>query len=123
MTDDHQRDQVIQELYDAALGSPDRPMATAGAYKLLAEWDGGLRDGRFLALLDAYLDLMHQMRFSSGHLTGYEADRWIEVHGDLRSSFDHISDVAVPSRDAAPSASDLQPGQCKRIALTGPLPR
>jgi hypothetical protein len=117
-----QRDQIIQELYDAALTAGDPPMATVGAYKLLSEWDGNLHDERFLALRDAYLNLMREMRFSSGHLTGYEAERWIELHGDLRYSFDRITDVAVPSREQAPQAVDLQPGQNRQIALTGPLP-
>ena len=74
-----QRDQVIQELYDAALADEDRPMATVGAYKLLAEYDGNLSDERFGALRDAYLNLMRDMGFSSGHLTGYESSRWIEL--------------------------------------------
>lgn len=63
-------------------------MATVGAYRLLAEFDGDLRDERFVALQDAYLNLMRDMGFSSMHLTGYESSRWIETHGDLRSSFD-----------------------------------
>lgn len=117
-----QRDRVIQELYDAAMTATDRLMATVGAYKLLCEWDGNLRDERFLALRDAYLNLMREMRFSSGHLTGYEAERWIELHGDLRYSFDRITDVAVPSEAQAPQAKDLRPGQNRRVALTGPLP-
>jgi hypothetical protein len=117
-----QREQVIQELYDAALRAADRPMATVGAYTLLCEWDGNLRDRRFVELRDAYLNLMHDMGFSSGHLTGYEADRWIEVHGDLRSSFDHITDVAVPSAGQAPQPKDLERGQSRRVALTGALP-
>ena len=83
-----QRDQVIQELYDAALADADRLMASVGAYKLLAEYDGNLRDERFVALQDAYLNLMHGMGFSSGHLNSYESSRWTETHGDLRSSFD-----------------------------------
>lgn len=83
-----QRDQVIQEIYDAAVTAANRPMATVGAYKLLAEYDGNLRDERFDTLRDAYLNLLRDMGFSSGHLTGYESQRWIETHGDLSSSFD-----------------------------------
>jgi hypothetical protein len=83
-----QREQVIQELYDAALVDADRPMATVGAYRLLAEYDGNLPDERFSTLRDAYLNLMRDMGFSSGHLTGNESSRWIELHGDLRSTFD-----------------------------------
>jgi hypothetical protein len=78
MTGDH-RDQVIQELYDAALGGPDRTMASVGAYKLLAEYDGKMEDERFVALQDAYLHLMRDMGFSGGCLTGYEFSRWVEI--------------------------------------------
>lgn len=119
---DERRDRVIQELYDAARTAADRPMATVGAYKLLCEWDGNLRDERFLALRDDYMNLLRDMRFSSGYLTGYEAERWVEIHGDLRYSFDRITDVAVPSGDQVPPAKDLQAGQHRRVALTGPLP-
>jgi hypothetical protein len=45
-------------------------MATVGAYKLLAEYDGNLSDERFGALRDAYLNLMRDMGFSSEHQDG-----------------------------------------------------
>lgn len=73
-----QREQVIQELYDAALQARDREMAMVGAYKLLCEFDGNLADERFQVLRDFYLDLMQRMGFSSAHLTGYEMQRWSE---------------------------------------------
>jgi hypothetical protein len=117
-----QRNQVIQELYDAALTAADRPMASVGAYKLLCESDGDLHDERFVVLRDAYLELAQESGFSSGNLTGYEAQRWNEVHGNLRYSFDRITDVAVPPVGQAPLVPELQPGQEMLIALTGPLP-
>ena len=73
-----QRDQVIQELYDAALQARDREMAMVGAYKLLCEFDGNLADERFQALRDFYLDLMQRMGFPSAYLTGYEMQRRAE---------------------------------------------
>jgi hypothetical protein len=126
------RDQVIQEIYEAAWGTA-APGTTArgttvserrvfGAYRLLAEFDGGLADQRFLELCDISLEYMHSMRFSSGHLTGYERDRWVATHGEVRSSFDGIVDVAVPSREDLPIARPLGLGESRLIALTAPLP-
>lgn len=114
-----QRDQVIQELYDAAVSAEDRPMATVGAYRVLCEWDGNLQDPRFAELRDAYLQLLHQMRFTSLELTGYESARWIELHGDLRHSFDRIVDVKVDPA-ALPPAAELAPGQSKLLLRMGP---
>jgi len=119
-----QRDAAIQELYAAVSTSSDadRSLVTFGAYRLLAEYDGQLDDPRFWELCDTSLDYMHSRGFSSGHLTGYEAQRWITVHGDLRSSFDGIVDAAVPEPADAPSADDIDPGTNKLLALTAPLP-
>jgi hypothetical protein len=116
------RDQVIQELYQAAVTAPSRNQAIFGAYRLLAEFDGALDDQRFWQLCDASLEYMRSMRFSSGHLTGYEAERWRTVHGELRSSFDGIVDVAVPSQENAPIAKPLGLGESRIIALTAPPP-
>jgi hypothetical protein len=119
-----QRDQVVQELYVAASSAPeaDREDVTFGAYRLLAEFDGQLDDRRFWELCDASLDYIRARGFSSGHLTGYEAQRWVAVHGDLRTSFDRIVDVAVPEPANAPPVDELEPGTNKLLALTGPLP-
>jgi hypothetical protein len=119
-----QRNEVIQELYIAAstASDSDRDLVTFGVYRLLAEYDGQLDDQRFWELCDASLNYMHSRGFSSGHLTGYEAQRWIAVHGELRSSFDGIVDVAVPNPDSAPSVDELVPGANKLVALTAPLP-
>lgn len=116
------RDQVLQELYDAALTAEERELSIFGAYNLLSESQPTDRDGRFLELLDASLDYMHGLRFSSGHLTGYEAERWVELHGDLRSSFDHIVHVEVPRSGDNPPLEHLPIGESKLLALTEPLP-
>jgi len=116
------RDRIIQEIYDAAIVAADRDHAIFGAVNLLSEAEPPARDSRYVELLDASLAYMHKRRFSSGHLTGYEAKRWIEVHGDLRSSFDHIVDVEVPEPGNTPTVEALQLGESKLLALTGPLP-
>jgi hypothetical protein len=81
-----------------------------------------LRDERFLRLFDRSLEYLRGLGLSSGHLTGFEAERWVEVHGELRSSFDGIFDVPVPSPDEAPEVEPLAPGQSRLLALTSPLP-
>lgn len=118
------RDEVIQELHAASATAPepDRELVTFGAYRLLAEYDGQLDDPRFWELCDASLEYMHARGFSSGHLTGYEAQRWVAVHGDLRSSFDGIVEVPVPDASNAPPVDELAPGSNKLFALTAPLP-
>jgi hypothetical protein len=116
------RDRVIQELYDAARAASGQPLATVGAYSLLDKAHAPATDHRFLELRDASLEYMRQEGYSSGHLTRDEADRWIAVHGDLRSSFDNIVDVVVPSSAEAPPVKDLNVGESRLIALTAPLP-
>jgi len=120
-----QRNEVIQELYIAAstASDSDRDLVAFGAYRILAEYDCELNDQRYWELCDASLNYMHSRGFSSGHLTGYEADRWIAVHGDLRSSFDGIVDVVVPDPDSAPPVDELVLGTNKLLALIAPLPK
>ena len=108
MLDD--RGQVIGELYDAAVNAENREKATVGAYSLLAEFNPELEDPRFLGLYDDALEYMHAAGFSSGHLTRFEADRWIATHGDLRSSFDGIVEVQVPDPAVLPSVKPLEAG-------------
>ncbi|MGN6558407.1 MAG: hypothetical protein ACTHLH_10420 [Solirubrobacterales bacterium] len=79
------RDRAIAEVYEAAVSSEDRDAAIVGAYGLLAEFNPELDDGRFLSLYDEALERMRAAGFSSAHLTRFEADRWIAVHGDLTS--------------------------------------
>jgi hypothetical protein len=116
------RESVIQELYDASIAAPDRDLATVGAYRLLAEFNESLDDFRFLRLYDASLEYMRKLGFSSGHLTGHEARRWVDVHGELRASFDGIFEVPVPSPAEAPDVGELEAGEVKKLVLTGPLP-
>jgi hypothetical protein len=116
-----QGDRAIQEMYHAARAAPDQPLVTVGAYNLLYKADAPATDRRFLELRDATLEYMRQMRYSSGHLTRDEADRWIELHGGL-GAFDHTVEVAVPAQAEAPLATDLSPGESRLLALTDPLP-
>lgn len=117
-----EREQTIDELADAALGSSSRSPATMGAYCLLAEFDPGLSDRRYLRLLDDSLEYMRSLGFSSAHLTRYEADRWVELHGDLRESFDGTFDVGVPEPGDIPAAKPLGVNEARMVALTAPLP-
>jgi hypothetical protein len=121
MLDD--REQVIGELYEAAVNAEDRETATVGAYQLLAEFNPELEATRFLSLYDDALEYMRKAGFSSGHLTRFEADRWIATHGELRSSFDGIVEVHVPDADELPSTKPLEVGSSRMLALTEPLPR
>lgn len=116
-------DSAVDAIFQAALEASDRERATVGAYNLIAEFNPNLDDRRFLRLFDDSLEYMRSAGFSSGHLTRYEADRWIATHGDLRSSFDGIFEVAVPDQSDLPAAKPLAPGESRMVALTEPLPR
>jgi hypothetical protein len=120
MVDDRER--VIGELYEAAVNAEDREKATVGAYQLLAELNPELEAPRFLSLYDDALEHMRKAGFSSGHLTRFEADRWIATHGELRSSFDGIVAVQVPGADELPTVRPLEAGDFRMLALTEPLP-
>lgn len=114
---------VIAALEREAHGAPDRDAATVGAYAVIAECQPDNEDPVFLKLLDTTLEHMRARGFSSGHLTRYEADRWIAVHGDLRSSFDGIFEVAVPDSSEVPAPTLPELGGARLLALTEPLPR
>jgi hypothetical protein len=116
------RDRAIEELSQAAAAAPDRDLATLGAYRLIAEFNGQLDDSRFLRLYDASLEYLRASGLSSGQLTGHEAQRWVATHGELRSSFDGIVEVAVPDAAMAPPAKPLAVGEARMLALIGPLP-
>ena len=120
MTEEPLRDRVIQEIYAAAQASPEPELATMGGYLVLAEFDFHMRNPRYLEMLDASLRLMRSRGFSSGHLRRYEADRWIETHGDLRTSFDGLVDVLPPEPDAAPETKTLGLGESRMLAKLGP---
>jgi hypothetical protein len=106
---------TIEELYVAA----DDRNTVLGAYSLLTEIDAPLTDPHYLELMDATLQMMFEAGLSSGHLNRYEADRWIATHGDLRTSFDRIVDVAPPPPDLAADVS-LGPGESLMVATMGP---
>ncbi len=114
-------DTVVSEIHAAAIAASDRDYAVFGAYRLLAEYDPKSEDARFLELQDASVEFMRRRGLSSGHLTGYESDRWVRLHGDLRTSFDNIVDVPVPLGDRA-EVQTLDAGEVRLIASTGPLP-
>jgi hypothetical protein len=115
------REQLIEEIFNAARGEIRQPFASIGGYLLLFEFEPGLKDERFLSMQDRTLDYLHSIKASSVHLTRYEADRWIECHGDLRTSFDGIYEVAVPGPpEASPDYKPLEPGQSRLLARMGP---
>lgn len=70
-----QKDEVVAELYNAAISSPDRELATMGAYRLLADFDHDMTDSRYLEMLDASLALMRSMGMPGVYLTGFENRR------------------------------------------------
>jgi hypothetical protein len=109
--------QAIAEIHGAA-GSD--PYAMYGGYRVIAEFEPSSQDPLYLDMMDAGLSLMHGAKLSSGHLTGHEADRWIETHGDLRTSFDHIVEVAPPEHYTP--IINLAPGENLMVAKMGPGP-
>lgn len=108
--------QVITELDQAAAGDP---LARFGAYRIVAEYQPDCADTRYLNMMDEALQMMHDRGLSSGHLTRYEADRWVATHDDLRSSFDHLVEVAPPAVDHAIDLA-LAPGGTLLVAKMGP---
>ena len=68
--------------------------------------------------MDEALQRMYERGLSSGHMTRFEADRWIATHGDLRTSFDRIVEVAPPLGDMA--SVDLTMGGALMVAKMGP---
>ena len=62
--------------------------------------------------------MMYDARLSSGLMTGYEADLWVDRHGDLRTSFDRLVEVAPPAPGAV--ILGLVPGQTMMVAMNGP---
>jgi hypothetical protein len=109
--------QAIAEIHDAAQGDP---YAMYGGYRIIAEFEPSNQDPLYLEMMDAGLNLMYERNLSSGHLTGYEADRWVETHGDVRTSFDRIVDVAPPEHYSA--SVSLAPGEFLMVARMGPDP-
>jgi hypothetical protein len=102
---------------DSAVG--EDAMAQFGAYRLIAEFEPGNQVPAFLTMMDAALQSMYDRGLSSGHMSRFEADRWIVIHGDLRTSFDRIVDVA-PADPNHTANVDLNPGQALMVAAMGP---
>lgn len=115
----HQTDltRAIAEIHTAACGEP---FAMYGGYRLIAEFEPASHDPLYLEMMDAGLQLMYDRKLSSGHLTGYEADRWIKTHGDLRTSFDRIVDVTPAEHQNVDLT--LAPGESLMVAKMGPNP-
>lgn len=93
--------------------------ARFGGYQLIAELDPTCQDLLYFEMMDAGLELMHERGLSSGHLTRYEADRWIATHGDLRTSFDRSVDTAPPPPEHKANV-ELAPGNALMVATMGP---
>ena len=107
--------QAIAEIHAAAGGDP---YAMYGGYRVIAEFEPAIQDPLYLDMMDVGLRLMYDRKLSSGHLSRYEADRWIETHGDLRTSFDRIVEVAPPEHHTA--SINLVPGESVMVAKMGP---
>lgn len=107
---------AIGEIYAAAYADQ---LAQFGGYSLIAEFDASSSDPRYLAMLDASLQMMFGKRLSSAHLNRYEADRWIATYGDLRTSFDQTVEVAPLAPDHAAEVV-LAPGETLMVATLGP---
>lgn len=110
--------EAIRELHAAAGADP---LARYGGYRLLREFEPASKDPLYLDLMDAALQMMRERGLSSGYMSGYESERWISLHGDLRTSFDRIVEVSPPPKDAATDI-ELEPGQSLMVALMGPDP-
>jgi hypothetical protein len=109
--------QAIAEIHAAAEGDL---YAMYGGYRIIAEFEPASQNPMYMDMMDAGLKLMHDQKFASGHLTRYEADRWIATHGDLRTSFDRIVTVAPPAHHTA--TVRLDPGESLMVAKMGPEP-
>ncbi|GJF03860.1 hypothetical protein [Pseudonocardia sp. D17] len=110
-------EQAIAEIHTAA---GDDLFARFGGSRVVAEFDGNIKEPLYLDMLDAGLQLMYDRGLSSHHLTGYEADRWFETRGDLRATFDRIVDVEVPEGQV--TTIELALGQKIMVAQMGPEP-
>jgi hypothetical protein len=109
--------EAIAEIHASAGGDP---YAMYGGYLLVAEFEPASQDALYLEMMDAGLKLKYELKLSSAYLTGFEADRWIATHGDLRTSFDRIVEVAAPEHHTA--SVDLSLGESLVVARMGPDP-
>lgn len=72
---------AISEIHAAAASDP---YARIGGYRLIAEFDGAIKDPLYLDLMDALLDMMFDHGLGTFYMTGYEADRWFATRRDDR---------------------------------------
>lgn len=107
--------QAIAEIHGAA---GDNPFAKIGGYRVIAEFEPENKDPLYLDMMDACLQMMYDHGLLSLHMTGYERDRWVDTHGDIRTSFDRIVDVAPPQHHIGNVA--LAPGESLMVAKMGP---
>ncbi|MHB8290265.1 MAG: hypothetical protein ACYDEY_13745 [Acidimicrobiales bacterium] len=107
---------TIAEIHSSTLGNQ---YARFGGYKALMDIGGDMRDPLFLELMDEWINMVRARNLSSGYLTGYESKRWIELHGDLRTTFDRIVEVETPC-EPLQVGIELKPGQSIMVAKLGP---
>jgi hypothetical protein len=105
---------AVAEIHGAAGGGP---FARYGGYLIVAEFTPDSLDPLYLEMMDAGLQLIFERRLSSGFLTGYERDRWVQVHGDLRTSFDRIVEVDTAAHTTTLA---LGVGETLLVARMGP---
>lgn len=108
-------DQLIAEIHAAA---GDDTFAKIGGYRVIADFEPGIKHPLYLEMMDACLQMMYDQGLASIHMTGYEKGRWIDTHGDIRTSFDRIIEVTPPRHHTANLA--LAPGDSLMVAKMGP---
>jgi len=108
---------AIAEIHAAA---GDDPFAKYGGYRLVAEFEPATKDPRYLEMMDACLQMMYERGLSSGHMTGFEQERWVETHGDIRTSFDRIVEVNPP--ESRTVSVNITVGHSLMVAKMGPNP-
>lgn len=108
-------DRMVAEIHAAA---GDDPFARYGGYRVITEFEADSVNPLYLQLMDVGLGMMFDRGMSSGSLTGFEAQRWIARHGDLRTSFDRIEDIDVSQ--ARSGGPDLAGGEELMVARMGP---
>lgn len=109
---------TVDRVHGAAMSQGG--MALYGGHRLISEIDPECRNPKYLELLDGALEMLKDKGHSSGILNRYEADRWIQTHGDLRYSFDGIVEVAPPPTGSRPPVADLVNGESRLVAIMGP---
>jgi hypothetical protein len=113
------RENLARSVAEVDSAAGDDAIARFGGYRLIAEFEPHNQEPVFLDMMDGALQSMFTRGLSSGHMSRFEADRWIAVHGDLRTSFDRIVDVIPPDPDHTVSV-EMNPGDALMVAVMGP---